>query len=434
MPPSKTATKTPPKAKKAKSVSMNKLATAAAGLKSEDAKPKRAKKTAQNPAQKPVKKPITALPATLQKPNHAEIMLAWFDREGRHLPWRHRAEPGGAGVAHPDPYHVFLSEIMLQQTTVATVIPYFNNFIKNYPTIKDLAAAPLDKVLTDWAGLGYYARARNMHKTARQLVELYRGEWPQSEEKLRSLPGIGPYTAAAIAAIGFDQKAVVVDGNIERVVSRLFAVDDVAPDPSPKAASAAKLKKKIYDLAEILTPDHRPGDYAQAMMDLGASYCSPRQPLCGLCPIFRHCDGYLSGHPENYPRKKAKAVKPVRYGVAYWLKRGDGTVLLRRRVEKGLLGGMMEFPCTNFSEDEKIGFDLGAARIAAPLTTAKWRKLEGRVTHIFTHFRLEIIVLAAEVRLADGNLGQWVKPDSFDTIALPTLFRKIASHALKQGG
>ena len=434
MPPSKTATKTPLKAKKAKSQPTKKLAAAAAGLKSEVAKPTRAKK----PAQNPVKKPIAALPTNLQKPNHAAMMLEWFDREGRHLPWRHRTEPGGAGAAHPDPYHVFLSEIMLQQTTVATVIPYFNNFIKNYPTIKDLAAAPLDKILTAWAGLGYYARARNMHKAARQLVELYRGEWPQSEEKLRSLPGIGTYTAAAIAAIGFDQKAVVVDGNIERVVSRLFAVDELDSDAADnqiiKAASTAKLKKQIYDLAEILTPDRRPGDYAQAMMDLGASYCSPRQPLCGLCPIFRHCDGYLSGHPENYPRKKAKTVKPVRYGVAYWLKRGDGTVLLRRRVEKGLLGGMMEFPCTNFSEDEKIGFDLGAARATAPLTTAKWRKLEGRVTHIFTHFRLEIIVLAAEVRLADGNLGQWVKPDSFDEIALPTLFRKIASHALKQGG
>ena len=315
MPPAKTAKKTPPKAKKAKSVPTKELA-AEAGLNSEVAKPKRAKK----PAQNPVIKPITALPATPPKPDHAAMMLAWFDREGRDLPWRHRAEAKGKGAVHPDPYHVFLSEIMLQQTTVATVIPYFNKFIKNYPTIKDLAAAPLDKILTAWAGLGYYARARNMHKAARQLVELYRGEWPQSEEKLRALPGIGPYTAAAIAAIGFDQKAVVVDGNIERVVSRLFAVDELDSDVrgiadevrvgvptnklnnlSTKAASTAKLKKRIYDLAEILTPDHRAGDYAQAMMDLGASYCSPRQPLCGLCPIFRHCEGYLSGSPRKLP-------------------------------------------------------------------------------------------------------------------------------------
>ena len=370
------------------------------------------------------KSTLTKIAGITGKENHAELMLAWFATEGRSLPWRHVSARTGGG-AHPDPYYVFLSEIMLQQTTVATVKPYFAKFIAKYPTVQALAAAPLDDVLAAWAGLGYYARARNMHKAARQLVELYHGKFPASEEKLRSLPGIGQYTAAAIAAIGFDQKSVVVDGNIERVISRIFAVTDDSKSP--------ETKKKIYQLAAGLTPDTRPGDYAQAMMDLGASYCSPRQPLCGFCPVFRHCDAYALGNPESFPNKPAKTAKPVRYGVAYWLRRGDGTILLRRRVEKGLLGGMMELPTTPFHNDAQTGHDLGAARAAAPIISAKWRRLDGQITHIFTHFRLEMIILAAQVRLGDGNLGQWTNPDEFPNIALPSLFRKIALHALKQG-
>ncbi|MDI9350195.1 MAG: A/G-specific adenine glycosylase [Candidatus Symbiobacter sp.] len=386
-------------------------------------------KTPRKPRKPKAPKAAEAVPGpAVTKSDHAAKLLAWFDQEGRKLPWRNQAGRNQAGPKdgrHPDPYHVFLSEIMLQQTTVATVIPYFNDFIDKFPTLAALAAAPLEKILTAWAGLGYYARARNLHKAARHVIELYGGKWPESEEKLRTLPGIGPYTAAAIAAIAFDQPAVVVDGNVERVISRIFAVADDSKSPA--------VKKKIYQLAASLTPPERAGDYAQAMMDLGASYCSPRQPLCGLCPIFRHCDAYLLGQPEDFPAKKPKLAKPVRFAVAYWLRRGDGTILLRRRVEKGLLGGMMELPCTHFKDDEASGFDLAAARAAAPLTTAKWRRLDGRVVHVFTHFRLEIIVLAAEVRLADGNLGQWIKPENFAEIALPTLFRKIASHALKQG-
>jgi A/G-specific adenine glycosylase len=342
---------------------------------------------------------------------HAERLLAWYDRHRRRLPWR--ALPGHA----PDPYVVWLSEIMLQQTTTVTVGPYFEEFLGRWPTVAALAAAPLDDVLRVWAGLGYYARARNLHACAQAVVARHGGRFPDTEAELRALPGIGAYTAAAVAAIAFDRPAAVMDGNIERVLTRLFAI--ATPLPAAKPA--------LRRHAAQLTPVTRPGDYAQAMMDLGATLCTPRKPACTLCPVNELCAARRAGDQEDYPVKRAKPERPLKRGVAFWAMRADGAVLLRRRPDNGLLGGMIEVPSTDWREGP---IDLAAARASAPLA-APWRALDGLVNHGFTHFQLELAVLAAAVPDGDPALGIWCPLDRIGEQALPTLFRKVVRHALK---
>jgi A/G-specific adenine glycosylase len=342
---------------------------------------------------------------------HAGRLLAWYDRHRRRLPWR--ALPD----APVDPYAVWLSEIMLQQTTTVTVGPYFEEFLARWPSVADLAAAPLDDVLRVWAGLGYYARARNLHACARAVVAEHGGRFPDTEDGLRRLPGIGAYTAAAVAAIAFDRPAAVMDGNIERVLARLFAIATPLPDAKPE------LRRR----ATVLTPVDRPGDYAQAMMDLGATLCTPRKPACALCPLTELCATRRAGNPEDYPARRAKPERPLRRGVAFWTLRADGAVLLRRRPDKGLLGGMIEVPSTAWIA---APIDLAAARAAAPVA-APWRVLDGQVSHGFTHFQLELIVLAATVQRGDPQLGIWCPLDRVGEQALPTLFRKVVRHALR---
>ena len=337
-------------------------------------------------------------------------LLAWYDRHRRDLPWR--AGPGEV----PDPYSVWLSEIMLQQTTVATVGPYFQRFVERWPTIEALAAAALDDVLHAWQGLGYYARARNLHRCARDVTERHGGTLPDSEEALLALPGIGRYTAAAVAAIAFGRRAVVVDGNVERVVARLFRVERPLPDSKPL----------LYQLAGSLTPELRTGDHAQAMMDLGATICVPQKPKCMLCPWVDACAG--RDVAESLPRKRPKPQKPTRRGVAFWLVRDDGAVLLRRRPEKGLLGGMVEVPSSAWGEgplpDVSSVLDQSPVGIAAPSA------LPGQVRHTFTHFHLELVVATARANAAAPPGCVWCLPDAFGDHALPTVMKKVVRHAL----
>ena len=342
-------------------------------------------------------------------------LLTWYDRHARRLPWR--ALPGSAP---PDPYHVWLSEIMLQQTTVAAVGPYYGDFLARWPDVAALAAAPLDEVLTAWAGLGYYARARNLHRCAQVVAGDLQGIFPDSEAALRELPGIGAYTAAAIAAIAFGRRAVAVDGNVERVVTRLFAVE------APLPAAKAELKR----LAGTITPDSRAGDFAQAMMDLGATVCLPRQPKCLLCPLEAQCRGRAAGVAAELPRRQPKAAKPTRHAVAFWLAGPEGALLLRRRPEKGLLGGMMEVPSTDWRGDP---WQAEEAAAAAPLA-ADWQVLPGLVRHTFTHFHFEVTVWAGTVRRSrlPAGAGRWVALDALGDEALPTVMRKIIDHGLKQ--
>ncbi|MFY8105465.1 MAG: A/G-specific adenine glycosylase [Elstera sp.] len=344
----------------------------------------------------------------MTQPAHADLILTWYDHNRRRLPWR--AEPGEIA----DPYHVWLSEVMLQQTTVQTVADYYRRFLARWPTVQDLAQAPLDDVLTEWAGLGYYARARNLHKCAAMVVARHRGVFPADEEALRLLPGIGDYTAAAIAAIAFDRPAAVMDGNIERVVSRLFAVAEPLPGAKPR----------LKALVAELTPQARPGDYAQAMMDLGSMVCTPRRPTCGLCPVSSTCVARISDDPERFPVKTAKPDKPTRYGAVFWLTRKDGAVLLRRRAETGLLGGMMEVPGTDWRDAPP-----SAPLAAAPLKL-DWQKCDASVRHTFTHFHLELQIYRGAVGLGDPKLGTWITPDRFGEVAVPTLFRKVAKAVL----
>jgi A/G-specific adenine glycosylase len=274
----------------------------------------------------------------------------------------------------------------------------------------------MDEVLSAWAGLGYYARARNLHACARIVNSELDGRFPSSEKALQRLPGIGPYTAAAIAAIAFGQSATVVDSNVERVMSRIYAVRDRLPEA----------KKELRSLASALTPQRRPGDYAQAVMDLGATVCMPRKPKCDVCPWRGACQGYALGIVERLPRRVPKSRRPTRRGVTFWAVRSDGAVLLRRRASRGLLGGMMEFPSTDWVE-----FGVPEQQNEAPLA-GNWRALPGMVRHTFTHFHLELTVMVARV---DGTAvadGVWVTPDMFGVYALPSLMRKVAHHAISQ--
>ncbi len=349
-------------------------------------------------------------------PDPADL-LAWYDRDRRVLPWRARRGE------RADPYRVWLSEIMLQQTTVKTVAPYYARFLKRWPTVTALADASLDDVLRAWAGLGYYARARNLHACARAVVERHGGEFPRGIDALRALPGIGDYTAAAVAAIAFDAPAVPVDGNVERVVTRLFAVEEPLP----------AVKPTIKRLATSLLPPRRAGDFAQALMDLGASLCSPKRPACALCPWSEACVAHARGDPEIFPRKAPKREGRLRRGAAFVVLRADGRVLLRTRPEKGLLGGMSEVPGSEWSHD----FDMARALDAAPRLRAKltWRRLPGVVRHVFTHFPLELAVFIAQVpRATRAPKGaRWVKRADLAGEALPNLMRKVVAHALDDG-
>ncbi len=362
---------------------------------------------------------------------HPRRLLAWYDRHRRDLPWR--AAPG----ERPDPYRVWLSEIMLQQTTVATVAPYFRSFIARWPDIEALAAAPLDDVLVAWQGLGYYARARNLVKCAGAVSDAHGGVFPETAAELVKLPGIGPYTAAAIAAIAFGTSDVVVDGNVERVIARLHAVAQTLPAAKPE----------LRRLATGLTPRRRAGDYAQAMMDLGATVCTPRAPECGLCPLAGTCRAYALGDPVRFPKRAPSKRRPVRRGTAWFAINERGEVLLRRRPESGLLGGMMEVPSSPWQEEpvpeattskattskatvpEATTSKATAPPVVAPPVVALWHQAGAPVVHVFTHFRLELEVAWARVPAKDGAKlapdGVWVAPGALSRYALPTVMKKV---------
>lgn len=359
------------------------------------------------------------LPLRPAGPDTVQALLDWYDDEHRVLPWR--AKPGRLA----DPYKVWLSEVMLQQTTVRAVIPFFEKFTNRWPTVADLAAASLDDVLSAWAGLGYYSRARNLHKCAQQVMARPDKKFPDTEAELLALPGIGPYTAAAIAAIAFGRPTTPVDGNIERVVSRLFAV----------TASLPGAKKEIKRLAATLTPETRPGDFAQAMMDLGATVCTPKKPSCLMCPVQSDCHARFKGIEAQLPVKAPKPERPTRFGVAFLALREDGQVLLRKRQDAGLLASMMEVPSTDWV-DEMLAADI--ALKAAPVR-ADWWAMPGQVVHTFTHFRLELLVFRAIVPQdaeltfwADSGRCRWVPRRELDDQALPSVMRKVIAHALRE--
>ena len=340
----------------------------------------------------------------------SDLLLAWYDRHRRRLPWR--AGPG----ERPKPYHVWLSEIMLQQTTVKAVGPYYAKFLARWPTVQALAAAPLNDVLKVWAGLGYYARARNLHACAQAVVERHGGRFPDTEQQLRNLPGVGAYTAAAIAAIAFDRRAVAIDGNIERVIARLFAVE--APLPVAKA--------DIRRLADTLVPQQRTGDFTQAVMELGATICTPKKPACVLCPWMDSCAARARGDQETFPRKAPKVEGKLRRGASFVVIRADGRVLVRSRPANGLLGGMTEVPSTAWTED----FKESRALAEAPLK-ASWRRLPGAVEHGFTHFPLRQSVYVAQVpaRTKAPAGMRWVALADLHGEALPNVMRKVVAHA-----
>ena len=345
----------------------------------------------------------------MSKPDPSAL-LAWYDRHRRDLPWR--ARPGQT----PDPYAVWLSEIMLQQTTVPTVKSYYEKFLALWPRVEDLAAAPVEDVMKAWAGLGYYSRARNLHACAQVVARDHGGRFPADEGELIKLPGIGPYTAAAISSIAFGRRAVVVDGNVERVIARLKAIDE----PLPKAKTA------IRAATDALTPRERAGDFAQGMMDLGATICAPRRPMCAICPFMENCEARRRGDMERYPVKAPKAERPSRAGAVFYLRRADGAVLVRTRPPKGLLGGMTELPGTEWRGD----FDVKTALAAAP-AVANWRAKTGVVEHVFTHFALTLTVFVADApRGANAPEGmRWAPEASLDGEAFPTVFRKALALA-----
>jgi A/G-specific adenine glycosylase len=363
-----------------------------------------------SPAQNAQPKPR---PRGIESAGYPALLLEWYDHHRRKLPWR-------AGPSErPDPYRVWLSEIMLQQTGVKTVGPYFHKFVARWPNIESLGSASLDDVLRLWAGLGYYSRARNLHACAVKLLREHRGAFPDTEEGLRALPGIGPYTAAAIAAIAFDLPTMPVDGNIERVVSRLFAVE--APLPQAKGL--------IRHLARTLLGDSRAGDSAQALMDLGSSICTPKKPACVLCPLSDGCTARARATQESFPRKAPKKGGSLRRGAAFVVLRDDA-VLVQNRPHKGLLGGMVEVPGSVWRAGQQ---DEAALEQAPALkNVVRWRRKVGVVTHVFTHFPLELVVYTAKVpaRTRPPRGMRWVPVAALADEALPNLMRKVIAHGL----
>ncbi len=354
--------------------------------------------------------PSSAIAKSTGAPQAADL-LVWYDRHRRDLPWR--AKPGETA----DPYRVWLSEIMLQQTTIAAVRPYFAAFLARFPTLGELAGAPSEAVMSAWAGLGYYSRARNLHACAQAVVRDHGGRFPDTEEGLRRLPGIGPYTAAAIAAIAFDRQAAAVDGNVERVVSRLYRVEDSLPAAKPE----------FRRLTSGLVPAERPGDFAQAVMDLGSTICTPKRPACALCPWMPPCRARAAGLQETYPKKVAKREGVLRRGAAFVALRDDDRVLLRTRVPRGLLGGMAEPPTSEWRAD----YDPAGAVLDAPFE-ARWKRCPGMVEHVFTHFPLELTVLSARVAagVAAPEGMRWTLRADLPGEPLPNLMKKVLAKAL----
>ncbi len=345
-------------------------------------------------------------------------LLAWYARHRRTLPWRVVAGE------KPDPYRVWLSEVMLQQTTVKTVAPYFARFTARWPNVQALAAAPLEEVLRLWAGLGYYARARNLHTCAKAVVVRHGGCFPPCEAMLAALPGIGSYTAAAIAAIAFDLPAAAVDGNVERVMARLFAIEQELP------AARAPIRR----VTQSMVPAERAGDFAQALMDLGATICTPKAPACVLCPWMDGCAARRGGEPERFPVKAERKERRLRRGAAFVVTRSDGFVLVRSRPPNGLLGGMTEVPTSHWSHD----FNERRALAEAPWPTyarARWRRIPGEVTHVFTHFPLQLTVYRATVGadVPAPAAMRWAALAGLAGEALPTVMRKVIAHAFSEG-
>lgn len=337
-------------------------------------------------------------------------LLDWYDAHARVLPWRVPPQVGKKGNppfsgGHADPYRIWLSEIMLQQTTVVTVKAYYERFTALWPTVADLAAAEDADVMGEWAGLGYYARARNLLKCARVVMSDHGGQFPGTEAELLTLPGVGPYTAAAVASIAFDQPAPVMDGNIERVMARLFAVEEALPGCKPVLkAHAARL-----------TPFKRPGDHAQAVMDLGATICTPKSPACGICPLMQACAARKQGIAAALPKKTPKKPKPTRLGYVYLARRADGSMLLETRLDKGLLGGMLAFPTSDWSN----------APTEDPPFSTDWHDPALEVRHTFTHFHLRLAIRTAHAASdTSPQRGEFVPRALFKPSSLPTLMRK----------
>ncbi len=353
---------------------------------------------------------------TRSKPKSpSDRLLAWYDVHRRVLPWR--ARKGETA----DPYRVWLSEIMLQQTTVAAVGPYYRKFLDRWPTVKGLAKAPLDDVLAAWAGLGYYARARNLHRAAQVVASEMGGVFPATADGLRKLPGIGAYTAGAIAAIAFDEPEAAMDANAERVIARHFAVREAIP----------KAKVAIRAHGQSLVPQKRAGDFAQALMDLGSAICTPRAPACKNCPWADDCRGFALGIAETLPVKAPQRERPLKRGAAFVVTRADGSVLLVKRPEKGLLGAMMQPPLGPWTETFPSTKE---ASLQAPFPAA-WKKRAGIVRHGFTHFELEIEVYVGDANARSRPIeGNWVARDHLASTALPTVMRKILEHGLDEGG
>lgn len=332
---------------------------------------------------------------------NSDLILSWYDKEARSFPWRTHA---------PHPYHIWLSEVMLQQTTTTTVEPYFNKFIQKWPAIDSLSQSSLDDVLHAWQGLGYYSRARNLHACAKEIMQNYDGSLPKEEKDLLKLPGIGPYTAAAIAAIAYDQPTAPVDGNIARIFSRLYKLED------PK-----ETKSKL----EPVVPKRRNGDFVQALMDIGATLCTPKNPKCEKCPLSSHCLAYKEGLQNEYPRKKATSAKPVKHGVFFWIENKRGQILIRKRPAKGLLASMMEIPSTPWLEKP---FSLKEARKHMPVHTPSVLQKD-IIEHSFTHFHL--IMKMTSSKIQEDNLpGLWIHKDEFDRYAFPTLMQKAIKKLL----
>ncbi|MEB3045856.1 A/G-specific adenine glycosylase [Rhizobium mulingense] len=357
---------------------------------------------------------------TITKPDTptAKPLLDWYDRHHRDLPWRVSPGMAARGVK-PDPYRVWLSEVMLQQTTVQAVKPYFERFLTRWPEVNDLAAAESDAVMAAWAGLGYYARARNLKQCAEAVAKEHGGVFPDTEAGLKALPGIGDYTAAAVAAIAFNRQAAVMDGNVERVISRLYAIE------TPLPAAKPVMKEKVA----LLTPADRPGDFAQAMMDLGATICTPKRPACSLCPFRGSCQALKLSDPELFPVKAAKKEKPLRQGAAFVAVTADGEILLRRRAESGLLGGMTEVPTTAWT----ARLD-GETSVAAAPFDAAWQAC-GTVIHVFTHFELRLSIwraaIPAKPKPRDGVNDEWWEPvTNLEAQALPSIMKKAIAAAI----
>ncbi|MBB4053277.1 A/G-specific adenine glycosylase [Devosia subaequoris] len=347
------------------------------------------------------------MPLANPHPIDSTSVLAWYDSHARELPWRVAPSDRRQGV-RPDPYRVWLSEVMLQQTTVAAVKAYFVRFTTLWPTVLDLAATPLESVLREWAGLGYYARARNLHACAKAVVAEHGGAFPDSAAGLQSLPGIGPYTSAAIAAICFDERVAVLDGNLDRVLARYYALEVPVRDA----------KEALRGALQLAVPE-RAGDFAQAMMDLGATICAPRAAMCLVCPLHNDCEARRQGEPTRYPIKPVKTERPVRKGHAFVMRDAAGDVYLQSRPPKGLLAGMTEVPTSDWSDD------LGEPNFPAE---GDWRRHE-QVVHVFTHFRLELEVWSAQVAPDGLDAGWWAPTKALKGEALPTLFRKVLAEA-----